>query len=233
MVAIGMIERLPTAVSRIKLLNLMRLSSPALPVGAYAYSQGLEAAIDEGIVVDADSAEKWLREVFEFGFAQLDVPVLKRLHSSWLHEDHEAVLYWNRFLLASRETKELVTEERQIGAAMRRLLVSLDVQQPDIWTDEKPGFCCQFALAGCAWGIDVDELATAFAFAWIENQVGVATKLIPLGQSAAQRILGELLPNVIDAVEMDLGDEDVGQSLPGLGILSSWHETQPARLFRS
>lgn len=233
MVVTGMIERLPTAVSRVKLLNLMRLSSPALPVGAYAYSQGLESAIDEGIVVDAGSAEKWLREIFEFGFSQLDVPVLKRLHGSWLNDDYEAVLYWNRFLLASRETKELMTEERQIGAAMKRLLFSLGVQQPDIWTDEKPGFCCQFALAGCAWDIDVDELATAFAFAWIENQVGVATKLVPLGQSDAQRILGQLLPIVVDAVEMDLCDEEIGQSLPGLGILSSWHETQPARLFRS
>ena len=216
-----------------RLLNLMRLSSPALPVGAYAYSQGLESAINEGIVVDADSAGDWLRGVFEYGFASLDLPVLKRLYQSWIDEDYESILHWNRFLLANRETQELAAEELQIGAAMRRLLNSLDVEQPGIWDEEKPGFCCQFAFAGCTWGIEIDELASAYAFAWLENQVGIATKLVPLGQSAAQKMLSELLPNIVDAIEFEFEDHEIGQSLMGLAILSSWHKAQPARLFRS
>jgi len=211
----------------------MRLSSPALPVGAYAYSQGLETAIAEGIVHDVSSTEHWLKEIFEFGFSQLDIPVLKRLFTAWSRDDRDAVLWWNQFLLASRETRELVIEEIQIGAAMKRLLTSLEVTQPDMWNDEKPGFCCQYALVGHRWGIEVKELATAFAFAWIENQVGVATKLVPLGQSDAQRILGMLLIDIADAVETEYSDAEIGQSLLGLAVLSSWHETQPARLFRS
>jgi len=228
-----MTDKTRSGAGYLRLLNLMRLASPALPVGAYAYSQGLESAIAEGIVHDSDSTASWLTEVFEFGFSQMDIPVLKRLYNGWHDADYEAVLYWNQFLIASRETRELATEELQIGAAMRRLLTSLDVRQPNIWIDDRPGFCCQFGLAGHAWNIEANELAAAFAYAWIESQVGVATKLVPLGQTDAQRILGQLLPKVAEAIEADHADVEIGQSLPGLAILSSWHETHPARLFRS
>jgi|TARA_B110000091_G_C13790967_1_gene465608 urease accessory protein len=217
----------------VKLLNLMRLASPALPVGAFAYSQGLESAIDEGVVTDAESAGKWIKEVFEQSFSYLDIPVMKRLHQAWCNQDNQGVLYWNQFLLASRETSELLKEEQQIGAAMKRLLNSLNIVQPDIWQEDKPGYCCQFALAGCAWGIQSSELTSAFAYGWVENQVSVATKLVPIGQSDAQRILESLFVTISDAIELDLLDDELGQSMPGLAILSSWHEKQTTRLFRS
>lgn len=217
----------------VKLLNLMRLASPALPVGAFAYSQGLESAIDEGVVTDAESAGKWIKEVFEQSFSHLDIPVIKRLHQAWCKQDYEAVVYWNQFLLASRETNELLKEELQIGAAMKRLLNSLNVTQPDVWREDKSGYCCQFALAGYAWEIESQALASAFAYGWVENQVSVATKLVPIGQTDAQRILESLFVIINDAVERELSDDEIGQSMPGLAILSSWHEKQSARLFRS
>ena len=213
------------------MLNLMRLVSPALPIGAFAYSQGLEAAIDEGHITSRQEAEQWLTHIFNRNIVQLDLPVLDRLYHAYEDSDLVEAIYWNQFIFASRETFELHKEELDIGNALGRLLKSLD--HPNPIAGEAQGYLSQFAWAGVAWQIPVQDLKAGFAFAWFENQIAAATKLVPLGQTDAQKALSNLSQLIPTAIAAKLADEELNQSLPGLAAMSSRHENQPARLFRS
>ncbi len=220
-----------TSVPQAAMINLLRLVSPALPIGAFAYSQGLESAIFEGHIQDREDTEAWLAEVFQRTLGQLDLPVLTRLCEAYANSDYAEVKAWNQFVFASRETFELHKEERDMGNALGRLL--RDLGQPNPVTEIKPGYVCQFAWAGYAWEIPAEELKTGYAFAWFENQIAAATKLVPLGQTDAQRALAKLCRLIPDLVNQALADEELNQSLPGLAAMSSRHEAQEARLFRS
>src|SRR5215475_6007870 len=89
------------------LTRLLQLASPGLPVGAYSYSQGLEAAVEAGIVRDAASAGQWIADVLEFSVARMDAPVFLRLVHAWRTGDGAVASEWNDLLLASRESAEL------------------------------------------------------------------------------------------------------------------------------
>jgi len=216
------------------LLHLMHLASPALPVGAYAYSQGLEYAVDSGWLKTDAQLTDWLRGVMAQGFGQLDAPVMLRCLRAWRDGDPGARYHWNQYLLACRETAELLLEDTQLGMALRRLLVSLEIPG----ADENAGdvtFASLFALACYHWHIEDKDAVQGFIWAWLENQVAAATKLVPLGQTQAQKILVQLMEDVPGIAErvMHLGDEDIGWSLPGVVLASAKHERQYSRLFRS
>jgi len=188
-------------------------------------------AIHEGHMSNRVEVEAWLAAIFERNISQLDLPVLERLYQAYEESDLEQAKYWNQFVLASRETFELTKEERDIGSALGRLL--RDLGHPNPIADCRPGYVSQFAWAGMHWGISATDLKSGFAFAWFENQLAAATKLVPLGQTDAQRALSALCTLIPDAVARTFDDEDIGQSLPGFAAMSSWHEDQAARLFRS
>ena len=114
-----------SATEDLALARLLQLASPALPVGAYSYSQGLEAAVEAGVVRDANGARAWIGDALRFGVARLEAPVWWRLHAAWLARDAEAVARWNEFFLATRETAELRAEDLQMGYSLRRLLLEL------------------------------------------------------------------------------------------------------------
>ncbi len=209
------------------LVRLLQLASPTLPVGAYSYSQGLEAAIDVGIVTNAASAELWIGDVLEFSMARMEAPVLFRMINN--PSDIEAL---NSFFLANRETAELRAETVQMGYSLNRLLPSLDV---DPLAFDEPSFPAAFAAAVNAWRIDAHEALQAYLWSWLENQVMAAVKAVPLGQTDGQRILLSLanrIPGVVSQA-IALRDEDIGSFAPGYAVLSSKHETQYSRLFRS
>ena len=214
-------------------LHLLHLSSPTLPIGAYAYSQGLEYAVEAGWV-DGNRLRAWLSDGLHLSVATLDLPVLARAHAACEVRADDAIDAWNDLLLASRETAELLLEDQQIGAALWRLLGSLGAP----WLPElaqAPGYAVAFAVACAGWGIDRDTACAAYCFAWLENQVTAATKLVPLGQSAAQALLVELLEEIDGACAAagTVADEAIGLSCPGLALASCRHEHQHTRLFRS
>lgn len=214
-------------------LHLLHLSSPALPIGAYAYSQGLEYAIEAGWL-ENDELSRWLSDGLQLGVAQLDLPVLLRTSKAVAENNTEALNYWNSQLLASRETAELLLEDQQVGAALLRLLTSLETA--DLPTlKKKPAYAVAFAIACHRWGIETDAALQGYAYSWLENQVTAATKLVPLGQTAAQKMLLELLNEIPTACAhaMTVDDSEIGLSLPGLAMASSRHERQHTRLFRS
>lgn len=230
-------------------LRLWQLISPALPVGAFAWSGGLESAVDRGWVRDRASAADWIGGVLAHGLADNDLPLLLRLQQGWrkLSEGMEAedrgdalarLGYDNRRLTALRETAELLAEDRHLGRALARLLTDLEIPEARLLSEAPLApttFAAAWALAASHWRIGVDESLRGYAFAWTENQVTAAVKLVPLGQTDGQRLLGDLLTVIDAAVERacSRADDDIGTSLPGLALASSWHETQYSRLFRS
>lgn len=217
-------------------LRLWQLISPALPIGAFAYSQGLEYAVEQDWVNDETTARQWITGLINHSMSSLDIPVLARLYQAWHANDVERVVYWNRYLQASREASELLTEDRQIGAALKQLLTDLDIQQVRNWPATEPaGFATMFALAATQWGVGLADACYGFLWTWSENQVAAAIKLVPLGQTAGQRILSAIIDDIPSAVErgLKIGDEDIGITAHGLGIASALHETQYTRLFRS
>ena len=213
-------------------LRLLQLASPSLPVGAYSYSQGLEAAVEAGVVTDAASAEAWIGDVLELSLASMEAPVLLRLIGAWRANDREAVHRWNEEFVASRETAELRAETLQMGFSLANLLRDLEVGDVAM---EGPAYPTVYAYAIARWDVEPHEALSAYLFSWIENQVLAALKCAPLGQTGGQRMLLTLADGIPAAVERaaTLGDADLCNFAPGLALASARHETQYSRLFRS
>jgi urease accessory protein len=228
--------RSATPQSAAALLRLLQLVSPALPVGAYNFSQGLEYAVEAGWVHDEASALEWISGLAAHSIGTFDIPVLVRLYASWESADDGAVRRWNALLLASRETAELRAEERHMGSALAKILFQAGLDEAEPWRQNgQASFAALFALAACRWSIPVGDAACGYLWAWAENQVLGAVKLVPLGQSAGQRLLGTvgaLIPGIVGRGSL-LCDADIAVSSPGLAYASARHETQYSRLFRS
>jgi urease accessory protein len=218
------------------LLRLLQLVSPALPIGGYSFSQGLEYAIEAGWVRDEASALGWISGLLGASIGTLDVPVLRRLHAAWSSGDAETVDRWSRFLIASRETAELRAEDRHLGRSLAKVLAEAGVPKARDWqTRADATFATTFALGCTHWQVGADQCVWGYLWAWAENQVLAAVKAVPLGQSAGQRMLDALIaqiPQVArDAVALE--DEQIGSAAPMHLIASAAHETQYTRLFRS
>lgn len=213
-------------------LRLMQLASPCLPVGAYAFSQGLEAAIELGWIRNAPDAQEWLSLQLTHSLAYVDLPLLLHTYDAFATNDIAQADYWNATLLACRETFELRLGDCATGAALARLLPELGIDVPPI---AEPAFMTLFALAAVRWQIPAHDCALGYAWTWLENQVVAITKLLPLGQTQAQKLLSALQTQIPDALATaaTLDANDIGSSLPGFALAGIHHETQYTRLFRS
>lgn len=220
------------------LLGLMWLASPALPVGGFSYSEGLESAVDAGVVHDGVSAAEWLVDQLHLGLARADLPLVAAAHAAWTTHDAARIADLNRWMLATRETAELRAQNEQMGRSMLEWLRQRG-DDPRVSTlaalEPAPTWPLAFALATVQTGAAARDALLAFGFSWAENQVQAALKAVPLGQSAGQRILARLaqdLPVAVDAA-LAVGDGARQAFTPMLAIRSAQHETQYSRLFRS
>ncbi|PKD41922.1 urease accessory protein UreF [Methylomonas sp. Kb3] len=223
-------------VTNLSLLRLLQLVSPSLPIGMYSYSQGLETAVHDGWVTNAEQTGDWLRGLLHNGLGKVDAPLLARLYDAWQTNDIEAVTHWSQTLTAYRETAELRAEDRQTGQALARLLVKLEMPEAQIWQKRPDAtLATLFALAATRWQIDKADAIAGYLWGWLENQVLGAIKLVPLGQVAGQQLLQGLaaeLPGLVESASQ-LKDDEIGGSCFGLALASSRHEIQYSRLFRS
>lgn len=207
--------------------QLLRLTSPALPIGAFAWSGGLEGAIQGGVVRDEPSAFAWLHALLALGHGRWDGPILWAMLTRPAERERLDALY-----LASRETRELRAETLQTGQSLVRLLVQLDPARTPIPRTTLPR---AWAEAADAWHIAPEAALLGWFVAALEGLLAVLQKALPLGQVAAQRLFSALLPVVVTAHARAraLPEDDWSSGLPGLAVVSSHHETQYSRLFRS
>lgn len=218
------------------LLSLLHISSPALPIGAFAYSQGLEYALDSGWCQSPAQVQEWLQDNLRYGLGCLDLPIYVRCYRAWQAKDFDDLASWNEILLAFRETRELYLEDVQVGGAYRQWHLGQDSNRAALLDHcEKPSVVAMSALAAVLAEIDLSEALLGFSWGWAENQIACASKAMPMGQTDGQKILRQLIPQLAEVCEMaqTVEDNDIGTGLMGVALASSWHEHQYSRLFRS
>jgi urease accessory protein len=224
------------------LLALMWLASPALPVGGFSYSEGLEAAVDSGRVHDEESASDWLVDQLHLALARADLAVIGHALPAWQRREWDQLLWLDGWVRQTRESAEFRLQSEQMGRSLMEWLRSL--RRPDIDLATLPQ-ALQSPTYPVAWALalsmhsppdaPVADGLLAYAFGWAENMVQAAIKSIPLGQGSGQRVLARLCAEIPEATLVALATpiDDLQAFTPMLAILSARHETQYSRLFRS
>jgi urease accessory protein len=221
------------------LLHLLQLASPSLPIGAYSYSQGLEAALENGQVHDATTARSWIVDTLHHVVARFEAPILWRLLHAFHLRDAATVSEWTERFLAARDTAEFRAETIQMGYSLGKLVSDLNLADDGLLKilQDQPEVPLPTAFACAAIALDVPPDATLLGmlFSWAENQVLVCVKSVPLGQVAGQRLLLSLQPELEQAAHtaQQLADHELSNWSPGLSLLSMQHEVQYSRLYRS
>ena len=218
------------------LLKLLQLASPTLPIGAYSYSEGLETLVDAAQITSASSLDHWLRRELSYGAVRVEAAVMIRAHRAILAEDFSGLTDWNHWLSAARETEELRSQSWQMGRSLLRLAQDL---QPNEVTQRLLQEECNFAIAfgtiAAHWQIDEPSATLGYLYSWATNLISAGVKLIPLGQTAGQRLLldlGEAFEQATPEI-LTLPDGELGSCGWGLALASMRHETLYSRLFRS
>jgi urease accessory protein len=225
---------------QLQLARLLQLASPALPVGAYTYSQGLEWAVESGVIRDEASAGRWIADLMAHGIGRYEAPLVSALLTTWTAADTGEIARLNDEFLASRESAELRAETAQMGFSLKRLVRdlrddSLGGVATTIEAFPEIAFPVVWSGIAAAWRIAPDAAVTAYLWSWAENQVMAALKAVPLGQASGQRLLAGL-GGQIPAVAVDalaLPENAWSNFTPAFAIACTRHETQYSRLFRS
>jgi urease accessory protein len=212
------------------LLRLLQLASPILPVGAYSYSEGLETLGDQGLMSDGEALGRWVRHELQCGSMRLDGAILVRAYRG------EDPGYWNRWLTASRESSELLAQSWQMGRSLLQLFRSLEPEWglEDLLLEDCH-MVVAFGVVARHWEIPLEEALLGYLHSWAANLVGAGIKLIPLGQTAGQKLLMALAGPIAQAIPeiMQIEDENLESWTWGLSMASLNHEVQYSRLFRS
>ena len=235
-------RRPAAALPAARLLQLMWLASPALPVGGFSYSEGLEGAIESGHAVGEAGVARWLHDQLGLVQARADFAACARAIGAWRRLDRARIVELNDWVRLTRESHELRQQTEQMGRSMLEWLRQRFAAQDDAADlamlaalKPAPTWPIAWALAAARSGAPVREALLAHAFGWAENMVQAALKSVPLGQGAGQRILGQLAAAIPAAVDSAIALPDSARQAftPMLAILSSQHEIQYSRLFRS
>ena len=235
--AVIIVTETPSPATR---LQLMWLASPALPVGGFSYSEGLESAVEAGLVRTEAQTGDWLLAQLQLCLARADLPALVQACAAWAVHDAARLQRINHWLHQTRETAEQRAQAEQMGRSLvdwlrngahgsdERIATLAALQPVPLWPTA-------FALATTLAGASAQDALLCFAWGWAENMAQSAMKAVPLGQAAAQRLLTRLaaeIPATV-ATALALPDDQRQAFAPMLAILSAQHETQYSRLFRS
>ncbi|MFW6359208.1 MAG: urease accessory protein UreF [Chroococcales cyanobacterium] len=219
------------------LILLLQLSSPALPVGAYSYSEGLETLVEQGIIDNAEKLSLWIQHSLKYGSIRLDTAAMIRGYSCVQNQDLIGLSRWNEWLSAARETEELRQQSWQMGQSLLRLLVELqpELQPVAAGVTSTCNYAIAFGMGAGYWQLNLKSTVIGYLHSWVSNVINAGVKLIPLGQTAGQQILFEmrsLLAQISQEI-LTLNDEQLNSCSWGLSLASMAHEIQYTRLFRS
>lgn len=229
----------------VAVLRLLQLASPALPVGAYSYSEGLEVLVCRGDVKDAQQLQHWIVQELRLGAVRLEAAVMVRGYRAIAAGQHTDLYAWNHWLSAARETEELRLQSWQMGRSLLRLFQ--DLQATEAAVEDPAGlelaplleqgcnFAIAFAVVAAGWQLDLPVAVLGYLHSWATNLISAGIKLIPLGQTAGQRLLWNLQPVLEQSAHaiLSLPDDQLSSCGWGLSLASMAHETQYSRLFRS
>ncbi len=217
------------------LLQLIWLASPALPVGGFSYSEGIEAAVEWAGINSEASATEWLSDQLHLSFARGDLALMAQAIAAWRAGDAQRIHTLNDWVLHTRESAEFFLQTEQMGRSFVEWLKLHHADTAEVFAGLPATYPVAFAFAASRTEASVQDGCLAFAFGWAENMVAAAVKAVPLGQSAGQRILARLANEIPAAVDraMTLSDDERQAFAPLLAVLSARHETQYSRLFRS
>ena len=225
----------PGALPAASLLQLIWLASPALPVGGFSYSEGLEAAIEWAGVGNEEAASEWLADQLHLSLARSDLAVVARAIPAWRDGEIARIRGLNDWVFQTRESAEFRLQTEQMGRSFVEWLKLRHADAAAVFDALPASYPVAFAFAAARTEAPVRDACLAFAFGWAENMAAAAVKAVPLGQSAGQRILGRLAAEIPSAVDraLALADDERQAFSPMLAVLSARHETQYSRLFRS
>lgn len=209
------------------------LVSPNLPIGAFSYSEALEAAVENKVVTDCDSFYKWLIHNLKRSLVYFELPVLRHLYESNTVDEFS---FWTQRAIAMRNTFELRKEEDDKGKAFVRLISSLFITDNKEFLEvARNSYLSAFSLYAKSEELSLEMMLQCYLFSYIESQCIAAVKLVPLGQTDAWKCIKNAshLSDEIIEKSLTVKDDELGAGLVNLSILSVKHETQYSRIFRS
>jgi len=219
-------------------LALLQLVSPALPVGAFSYSEGLEVLIQNGALNDEFELQHWIEAELQRGALRLEAAALKPLRAlfqGWEDEGLEMpsdLISLDGWLLALRESAEMRAQQKQMGGSLLELMADLGHSLPQPLALAWPA---AWAWAALSLKISELEMVEGYLYGWVANQLSAAVRLVPLGPTTAQRIQQQLLPMIRDQASA-LKDQDphsLWSGGAGAGLAQLAHAELYSRLFRS
>jgi len=228
-----------------QLLYLLQLASPALPVGGYSYSEGLETLVARGAINDMNTLADWLESSLQFGAIRLETALTIRAYRAIKAEKLDSLIDWNNWATAAKDTEELRQQSWQMGRALIKLFLAMQppkkinlIEELEKVVKADSNFCnyaIAFGLAAAFWQIDLENTVLSYLQSWATNLINAGVKLIPLGQTQGQKLLLNLQPQIISTAGevLQLKDDDLSSCSWGLSLASMVHETEYSRLFRS
>lgn len=228
MITVTAMGRMPVTLMNIdSALLVQQWLSPAFPVGAFAYSHGIEGAVDAGWISDASGVQSWLEDLLAFGAGRSD-PLF--LSAAYHAADAQTLATIDAQALAFQPSKERAFEMTQQGEAFVRTLAA-------VWQADLDVRCYPVALgaAAAAHDIALELVLPLYLQAFVSNLIAAAQRLLPIGQSQGQDILRALTPAIQAAANHGMtGDLSELASAGFLADIAAMkHETQYSRIFRS
>lgn len=226
----------PRTESPLALLHLLQLASPALPVGAYSYSEGLETLIVQGMDTP-EAVRHWLEQELALGLVRVETAYIHRIHRAAQAGEWGQIAKDNRWLSALRDSEESRQQSWATGRALVRLIQDLHPElAPTLDTLGHPcNFAVGFAVLAAHWEIPAAATALGYLQSWATNLITAAVKLVPLGQTQGQKMLLDLTPILEMTADQSatLHPEDLALGGWGAFLASMQHEALYSRLFRS
>ena len=210
-----------------QLLQLLAFMSPAFPVGGFAYSHGLEWAIDDGMVKSADDVREWIEALLVHGSGWNDAV----LFSTSYDASDEVRMEIDELALALAASRERTLETSDLGQSFAKAVATLSASE----TMNFQTYPVAVAAACQKTCIDKRSGLLAYLQAFSNSLIAVAVRLVPLGQTKGLEVMRELLPFIVTTVERALKAslDDLGSSTLLSDISAMRHETQYSRVFRS
>ena len=230
---------MPSLLPSANLLTLLQLASPALPVGAYSYSEGVETLVTQGIVTSRDDLLHWLMQELAGGAIRIETTVMRWGYEATACGDATKITHWNQWLSALRETEEMRSQSWQMGRSLLRLFSALEPALAKQLLEAIRQGNCNYAIAygmvAQAWEVPLDAAGLAYLQSWAANLISAGVRVVPLGQTEGQRLLRQLANPLQEAhaAIQHLTEADLMACSWGVSLASMQHETQYSRLFRS